>query len=192
MADTAAILGSGEDEAMYRELRQKVLAAFRDEYVTKTGRLAPGYKRFAVVPGFIKGVTHAELPYERVYGMIKIAWRCEGGLITVDLTVPANTDAELTLPEKGETLRLGSGVYHFEYPPETRLEQDRYTLETLLRVMLDHPAAQPVIRQYMPQMLDNPMIEYVKGEPISSLLAYAPEAKPLYEMILKAMNESGR
>ena len=57
--------------------------------------------------------------------------------------------------------------------------------------MLEHPAAQPLIRQYMPQMLDNPMIEYVKNEPISSLLTYSPEAKPLYEMILGAMNASG-
>ena len=39
MADTAAVLGNTEDEAVYRELREKTLAAFRDEYVTKTGRL---------------------------------------------------------------------------------------------------------------------------------------------------------
>ena len=105
--------------------------------------------------------------------------------------MPANTTALLTLPEKDETLELGSGIYHYEYDTETRLEQDRYTLETVLNVMLEHPAAKPIIEQYMPEMLNNPMIEYVKGEPISSLLAYAAEAKPLYEMILKAMNESG-
>ena len=88
-------------------------------------------------------------------------------------------------------MELGSGVYHYEYATGTRLEQDRYTLETLLRVMLEHPAAKPILQQTMPQMLDNPMIEYVKDEPISALLGFAPEAKPLYEMILKAMNESG-
>ncbi len=153
--------------------------------------LEPGYKKFAVRPAFIKGITHAELSYESVYGTIRTAWRCENGKITVDLTVPVNTAAELTLPEREETITLGSGVYHYEYETETRLEQDRYTMETLLRVMLDHPAAQPIIRQYMPQMLDNPMIEYVREEPISTLLTYSAEAKPLYEMILKAMNESG-
>ena len=42
----------------------------------------------------------------------------------------------------------------------------------------------------MPEMLDNPMIEYVINNPISSVLSYAPQAKPLYEMLLKAMNES--
>ncbi len=320
MADTAKVLGNDEDEAFYRELREQVLAAFREEYVTKTGRLVsetqtamtlalhfglveekdraaiaarleqniaahkthlttgfigtpylclalsdngkhelagklllqeenpgwlyevkmgattiwerwnsimpdgsfnpanmnslnhyaygsigywlytrlcglqrlePGFKKFTVAPRFMKGITHAALSYESVYGTIKTAWRCENGVITVDLTVPANATALLTLPEKDETLTLGSGVYHYEYPTETRLEQDRYTLETLLRVVLEHPVAKPILEQYMPQMLDNPMIEYVKNEPISSLLAYAAEAKPLYEMILKAMNESG-
>lgn len=320
MTDTAKVLGNTEDENTYRSLREKVLAAFRDEYVTKTGRLVsetqtamvlalhfglvedqfrkavadrletniaahkthlttgfigtpylclalsdngkhdiagklllqeenpgwlyevkmgattiwerwnsimpdgsfnpvnmnslnhyaygsigywmytrlcglqmlePGYKKFAVRPAFIKGITHAELSYESVYGTIRTAWRCENGKITVDLTVPVNTAVELILPEREETITLGSGVYHYEYETETRLEQDRYTMETLLRVMLDHPTAQPIIRQYMPQMLDNPMIEYVREEPISTLLTYSAEAKPLYEMILKAMNESG-
>ena len=320
LADTAALLGFDEDAALYTELRETVLAAFRDEYVTKTGRLVsetqtamvlalhfglveekdragiaerleqniaahkthlttgfigtpylclalsdngkqatagklllqeenpgwlyevkmgattiwerwnsilpdgsfnpvnmnslnhyaygsignwlytrlcglrllePGYKRFAVAPQFIQGITHAELSYDSVYGKIAVAWRCEKGTITVDITVPVNTTAEVTLPEKDGVLILGSGTYHYEYATATSLEQGRYTLETLLHVMLEHPAARPILEQYMPQMLDNPMIEYVKNEPVSALLAYAAEAKPLYEMVLKAMNDSG-
>ena len=320
MADAASLLGYDEDESMYRELREKVLASFRDEYVTKTGRLVcesqtaltlalhlglaeekdkaaiaerleqnigahkthlttgfvgtpylclalsdngkhdvagklllqeeapgwlyevkmgattlwerwnsilpdgsfnpmdmnslnhyaygaigswlytrlcglrrlePGYKRFAVAPGFMKGISHAELSYESVYGTIKTAWRCEKKTITLDLTVPANTTAELTLPERNETLILGSGEYHYEYPTETCLEPDRYTLETPLHVLLEHPAARPILEQYMPQLLDNPMIQFIMDQPISSMLAYSAEAKPLYEMILKVMNESG-
>lgn len=153
--------------------------------------LEPGYKKFAVAPQFIQGITYAELRYESVYGTIECAWRCEQGKITVDLTVPANTTALLSLPEKDEILTLGSGSYHYGYATETRLEQGLYTLETPLHVMLDHPVAQPLVQQYMPEMVDNPMIQYVVNEPISALLAYAAEAKPLYEMILTAMNESG-
>ena len=319
MADTARALGKQEDETLYRQLRERVLSAFRDEYVTKTGRLVsetqtamtlalhfdlaeerfhaaiadrletniaahkthlttgfigtpylclalsdngkhdlagklllqeenpgwlyevkmgattvwerwnsilpdgsfnpanmnslnhyaygsigywlytrlcglrllePGYRKFAVAPRFMKGITWAELAFDSVYGEIKTAWRCEKGKITVDLTVPAGTSALLTLPEKNETLTLGSGCYHYEYETDTRLEQDRYTLEIPLRVMLEHPAAQPLLAQYMPEMKNNPMIEYVINNPISSMLRYAPQARPLYEMILKAMNES--
>ena len=152
--------------------------------------IEPGYQRFAVAPQFIKGITWAELSYESVYGAIKVAYRCEKGQITVDIEVPVNTTAMLTLPEKEGYQELNSGKYHFCYETETRLEQGRYSLETPLGVMLQHPAAKPMIAQYMPQMLDNPMLEYVINEPISTLLGYAPEAEPLYAMILQAMNDA--
>ncbi|MBR1757752.1 MAG: family 78 glycoside hydrolase catalytic domain [Lachnospiraceae bacterium] len=151
----------------------------------------PGYRKFAIKPQFMKGITHTELCFESVYGTIKTAWRCENGTIVMDVTVPANTSCELWLPEKEGSVVLGSGDYHFEYETQTRLEQDRYTMEIPLHVMLEHPAAQPLLRQYMPEMLDNPMIQYVMNEPISAMLAYAPEAKPLYEMILGVMNAAG-
>ena len=321
MADTARVLGYTDDEKLYRELREKVLTAFRDEYVTRTGRLVsetqtamtlalhfdliedrlksgvadrleqninahkshlttgfigtpylclalsdngkhetagklllqdeppgwryevkmgattvwerwnsilpdgsfnpvnmnslnhyaygsiafwlytrlcglrliePGYRKFAVSPQFIKGITHAEMTYESAYGQIGTAWRCEKGIITVDLTVPANTTALLTLPEKEETLTLGSGTYRYEYETETRLEQDRYTLDIPFRVMLEHPVARQLLQQYMPDFLDNPMIEYVMNNPISFMLTYAPQTRPMYEMILKAMNEADK
>ena len=152
--------------------------------------LEPGYKRFEVAPRFIKGITRAELEYESVYGTIKAAWRCEKGTIFVDVSVPGNTTALVTLPEKMEQIELGSGEYHYEYATQTRLEQNRYTMEVPLHTMLEHPAAIPLIKQYMPGMLDNPMIQYVMNEPISAMLAYAQEARPLYEMILKAMNDA--
>ena len=148
----------------------------------------PGYKIFRVAPQFIKGITWAELEYESVYGKIALAWRCEGGKITVDLTVPANTTAILVLPEQTESLTLGSGCYHYEYPTETRLEQDRYTMETPLHIVLDHPAARAVFQQYAPEMLTNPMMQYVINEPLSALLSYSPEAKPLFEGAVAAMN----
>ena len=152
--------------------------------------LKPGYRKFKVEPRFIKGITWADLCYESVYGKIEVNWRCEKGQITVDVTVPANTTALLTLPEQDKVQELGSGQYHFTYATETRLEQSRYCLETPLRVMMQHPAAQPLIRQYMPDMLENRMLEYVIGEPISVLLGYAPQAEPLYQMILQAMNDA--
>lgn len=152
--------------------------------------LEPGYKKFAVKPMFIKGITWVNLEYDSVYGKIEANWRCEEGSITVDVTVPANTSCVLTLPERDGKIELGSGSYHYEYPTETDLKRDRYTLETTLKTMLQHSAAKPLMEQFMPGMAENPMLQYVMEEPISSLLAYAPEAKPLYEMILRAMNDS--
>lgn len=148
----------------------------------------PGYRVFAVKPQFIKGITWAELAYDCVYGKITLVCRCEKGSITVDLTVPANTTALLTLPEKSDTLTLGSGRYHYEYATATRLEPDRYTLETPLHTLLEHPAAQIFFQQNAPEMLHNPMLQYVSDQPLSALLGYSPEAKPLFEGALAAMN----
>ena len=150
--------------------------------------LEPGYRKFAVAPRFIKGITWADLAFDSVYGMIAVKWRCENKKITVDVTVPANTTAFLTLPEQEEVRQMESGEHHFEYATETVLEQGRYSLETTLHTMMAHPVGKALIQQYMPQMLDNPMIEYVIKEPISVLLGYAPEAAPLYQMIIDAMN----
>ena len=154
--------------------------------------LEPGYKKFALRPQFIKGITHAELTYESVYGKIAIAWRCEGGKITVDATIPANTTVELTLPEQTETLTLGSGNYRYEYATETSLEIDRYSLETPLHIILEHPVAQAIFRQYAPEFLENPMLEYVKDEPITALLAYGESMRPLFEQVLAGMNQADK
>lgn len=152
--------------------------------------LEPGYRKFALRPQFIKGITHAELSYESVYGKIALAWRCEGGKITVDATVPANTTAELTLPEQTKTLTLGSGSYHYEYTTETNLVQDLYTMETPLHTIMEHPVAHAIFAQYAPEFLTNPMLEYVKNEPVTALLAYGDSIKPLFEQVLAAMNAS--
>ena len=84
---------------------------------------------------------------------------------------------------------MGSGSYHYEYATETSLEIDRYSLETPLRVIMEHPVAQAIFRQYAPEFLENPMLEYVKDEPITALLAYGESMRPLFEQVLTAMNQ---
>jgi alpha-L-rhamnosidase len=96
----------------------------------------------------------------------------------------------LTLPEKEQTIELGSGIYVYEYDTETSLHLDRYSMEMPLRLMMEHPVGKAMMNQYMPEMAENKLIEYVINEPITALLAYAPQAQPLYEMIIAAMNAS--
>ena len=45
-----------------------------------------------------------------------------------------------------------------------------------------------MIEQYAPGMLDNPMIGYAYAMSLSELLGAAPDAKPLFEEIVKALN----
>lgn len=153
--------------------------------------LEPGYRRFRFQPQPVRGITWAECSLDSPYGIIRCAWRCENGRYTLDLTVPANTTAEVHLPEQAEVLTLGSGTHHWEYATATNLAAERYTMESTLRTVMDHPVTRPILEQYAPEFLSNPMMEYVMNNTLNEMLAYAAQARPLFEMILKAMNESG-
>lgn len=150
----------------------------------------PGYKEILIKPGFIKGITSVDASFDSVYGVIRSAWSCKEGRITVDVTIPANTTAEVFLPEKEESLRLGSGSWHYEYETDTKLEQDRFTMDTTLGALVQEPLAVELFNKYMPGMLDGPMIEFAYGMTISELTAaMPPEGIGLFKMVLDALNQ---
>ena len=150
--------------------------------------LEPGYKKFSVKPRFIQGIEWVRLRYDSVYGPIRVEWSCRNKAIRVEIEVPANTTALVTLPEREETVELGSGVYTYEYATETDLHLARYSLEMPLRALMEHPIGKPMLAQYAPEMAENRMLEYVIDQPITALLAYAPQIRPLFEAIIGAMN----
>jgi alpha-L-rhamnosidase len=60
---------------------------------------APGYKRFQFKPTPGGSLTHASVALESPYGKIALAWRLEEDNLNLEITVPPNTRATLTLPE---------------------------------------------------------------------------------------------
>ena len=152
--------------------------------------IEPGYKVLKIEPKFIKGITSVAATFESVYGTIRSAWCCQDGKITVDVTVPANTQAYIKLPEKEEVLQVGSGDYHYEYETDTKLELDRFTMDTTLGALLEEPLAVELFNTYMPGMLDGPMIQFAYGMTISELGAFMPEeGLQLFKTVLEALNK---
>lgn len=150
--------------------------------------LEPGYHKFKLEPRLTPGFSKVNLTFESMYGSIHCDYECRAGKISVNVTVPVNTSAELYLPEKAEVQQLGSGEYHYEYSTDTNLEVAKYSLETPLHVVLENPTAQAFLQQAAPEMVNNKMMEYVKNEPLSGLLAYSAEARPLFEKVIELMN----
>ena len=151
--------------------------------------IRPGYKEIRIQPEFIRGITSVDASFDSVYGMVRSAWSCKDGKITVDVTIPANTTAKVHLPEKEEVLRLGSGFWHYEYETETRLELDRFTMDTTLGALIEEPLAVEMFNRYMPGMLDGPMIQFAYGMTVSELKAVMPpEGINLFQMVLNALN----
>jgi len=58
---------------------------------------APGYRRSRIAPRPGAGLTSARASLETLYGPLTSAWRLEQDRFVLDLTVPANTSAEVTL-----------------------------------------------------------------------------------------------
>lgn len=153
-------------------------------------QLEPGYKKILIKPQFIKGITSVEAMFQSVYGEIKSAWSCKDQLIKIEVEIPANTTAVLYLPEKEEVIELGSGRYHFEYETGTKLELDRFSMDSTLKEILDEPLAVQLFNQYAPELLNHPMIEFAYQLSISEMLANAPEETgSLFKMVIDALNK---
>jgi alpha-L-rhamnosidase len=73
----------------------------------------PGYKHILIAPKPGGGLTHAMAKIDSVYGKIISAWQIDdAGVFTLDITIPANTTATVTLPD-GQTHHVGSGQYQW-------------------------------------------------------------------------------
>jgi alpha-L-rhamnosidase len=99
----------------------------------------PGFQRFLIKPEVIDDLQWVKAHHDSPYGRIKSAWKKEGGKLSLNVTVPANSTAEVHIPanncgdvrESGKpaasargmrflrmaggraVYEVGSGVYHF-------------------------------------------------------------------------------
>jgi len=70
----------------------------------------------------------------------------------------------------------------------------KFTLDTKLGTLLDHPQAKPIIEKYLPGVSTNPMVGMVKGMTLQALLA-TPQAaqfgitKEKVESVLAEINK---
>jgi len=107
----------------------------------------PGYKHILIQPHPGGGLTRARAELHSMYGPVACGWELQEGSIKIDVTVPANTSAMITLPagkmakvaegakplgdakgilsaeQKGDdvVIEAGSGQYSFRYPWATGL-----------------------------------------------------------------------
>ncbi|MGY1625160.1 family 78 glycoside hydrolase catalytic domain [Geodermatophilus sp. SYSU D00965] len=75
---------------------------------------APGYRRLRVAPRPGPGLTSAGATHETPYGTAGVSWTLTGGTaFTLEVTVPANTTAEVVLPDGSAPVEVGSGRHAF-------------------------------------------------------------------------------
>ncbi|KAL0943148.1 alpha-l-rhamnosidase [Colletotrichum truncatum] len=85
----------------------------------------PGWKRITIAPIPGGNITSANSKFISPYGEVKVQWWIENNTednashrngFHLNVQVPPNTKADITLPNGGETTEVGSGYYEFHDP----------------------------------------------------------------------------
>jgi alpha-L-rhamnosidase len=120
------------------------LGAIADWMQRTIGGIAPsgpGYRSVRVEPRPGGGLTSARATLETGYGTLLVAWRIEGAEFRLDVTVPANSSAEIVLPNAGPIL-VGSGTHSWSVQmPLAREAHAPFSFDTSLAAFVDDPAA---------------------------------------------------
>jgi len=82
-----------------------------------------GYRKSVIEPHLGGGLTHAEGAIDTVYGRLSDAWSTTGAGLTMNVTVPPGTTAEVVIPsgdarsvtESGRPVRSAGGVLGVTY-----------------------------------------------------------------------------
>lgn len=81
-----------------------------------------GFKHIVMAPAFnVDEINDINASYKSIYGMIVSRWSKKAGKLTWHVEIPANTTAELHMPD-GSVKNIGSGAYDFT---ETMPVQDK-------------------------------------------------------------------
>ena len=73
-----------------------------------------GYSHIRLQPRIPEGLTHVSATYRSPYGLIESRWRRDGNMLHWQITIPANTTADVCIPQRGgtyDTRHYGSGTY---------------------------------------------------------------------------------
>lgn len=57
-----------------------------------------GFKKIIMKPYVVRGLNHVKGSFESVHGLIKSEWTTDGNNFSWDITIPANTTAEISVP----------------------------------------------------------------------------------------------
>ena len=87
------------------------------EYLGGIRALKPGYSRIQLKPTIIPGLDYVKCSYESVSGRIESSWSVYKGHYEWNVTIPANTTAEVWIPTRSGYLKqtVGSGFHSFAF-----------------------------------------------------------------------------
>jgi len=156
---------------------------------------APGYRRIEVRPRPGGGLTRARARHRTPYGYAGVAWRIVGEEITVEVVVPANTTAIVTLPGgDGPSVEVGSGTHQWSYPYRpTPAPRAPLTLDSTLVELVDDAEAWATALHDIPDLAGVEVALQGRGEtPLHHVVARLPRAEEARASLEAALAALGR
>lgn len=96
-------------------LNHCAFGAVADVLHRRIGGLAaaePGFRRLRIEPWFPEALEHAEVVHETPYGVARVRWQREEGVVRVSAEIPTGTDADVLLPDRS-AFTVGSGSHEW-------------------------------------------------------------------------------
>ncbi|MBU7592721.1 alpha-L-rhamnosidase [Metabacillus halosaccharovorans] len=133
----------------------------------------PGYKKFTIAPKISPlGMTEVKASYKSLYGEVVSEWKLNENEITLKVTVPVNTEADVILPahasnitldgdgKQQSTFTLGSGNYFFMFQLD-QVTQKVFTNESVLGEVIYYPEAKAIVESYLTNFMHGEMPPHV-------------------------------
>jgi alpha-L-rhamnosidase len=145
------------------------------------------------VPG--GGLTHARARHRTPYGLAECTWKIDAGQIEVQVVVPPNTTAQITLPRSdGETLEVSSGMHRWAYAyQDSTVVRQPLSLDSRLGELVDDPEAWMTVlttmRQHVPEFADQ-VVGILQGNSdltLQQVLSFRPNTDALREALEAAL-----
>jgi alpha-L-rhamnosidase len=108
--------------------------------------LEPGYRRIEIRPCPGGGLTQCRVTHMTPYGLAECAWKKEKEKFDLNVIVPANTTATVTLPGNDRPQEVGSGSWHWSVTYQDPDARGPYTVDDLVGDILgDAPARDALV-----------------------------------------------
>jgi alpha-L-rhamnosidase len=150
----------------------------------------PGYRRIEIRPHPGGGLTHCRVTHITPYGLAECAWRIEDGKLDLDIVIPANTTASVTLPGDDTPLEVGSGLWHWSIPYQDPDARGRYTVDDLVGEILSEPAARDSLMAVLERIETPGFHRMVILDERNIPLRQALQRHPNYEEAVTQVNDA--
>jgi alpha-L-rhamnosidase len=172
------------------------LGAVADWLHRTVGGLAPaepGYRRLEIRPRPGGGLTHAAARHRTPYGLAESAWRLAGGRFELEVLIPPNTSALVTLPgSEPAPVEVGSGRHRWSCRI-VDATSPRLTLDSTLSELVGDAEAWSTAVRYAPELAGQEVGLQGRGEmKLAQALRFLPNPEATRAALEAALTALGR